>query len=152
GIDAVVPRPRLSAGYSNLGPAAVRREGLSRHRAALGAVRRRCDFPDRHHHQLHRRWPARCARSAKGDVMDAQVTPLLDIKGLKTYFDTDEGRVQAVDGVDISISRGETLCVVGESGSGKTVTALSVLKLIAMPPGRIVGGQILWQGRDLVPL
>jgi peptide/nickel transport system ATP-binding protein len=84
--------------------------------------------------------------------MDARVSPLLDIKGLKTYFDTDEGRVQAVDGVDISIGRGETLCVVGESGSGKTVTALSVLKLIAMPPGRIVGGQILWQGRDLVPL
>src|SRR5262249_9533728 len=84
--------------------------------------------------------------------MDAQVTPLLDIKGLKTYFDTDEGRVQAVDGVDIAIGRGETLCVVGESGSGKTVTALSVLKLIAMPPGRIAGGEILWQGKDLVSL
>jgi peptide/nickel transport system ATP-binding protein len=88
--------------------------------------------------------------------MDAQIEPragpLLDIRGLKTYFDTDEGRVQAVDGVDISIARGETLCVVGESGSGKTVTALSVLKLIAMPPGRIVGGEILWQGRDLVKL
>src|SRR3984885_4239175 len=84
--------------------------------------------------------------------MDAQIGPLLEIKGLKTYFDSDEGKVQAVDGVDISIDRGETLCVVGESGSGKTVTALSVLKLIAMPPGRIVGGQILWQARALVPL
>ncbi|MGY4305864.1 peptide/nickel transport system ATP-binding protein [Bradyrhizobium sp. USDA 4369] len=84
--------------------------------------------------------------------MDARVAPLLEIKGLKTYFNSDEGQVQAVDGVDISINRGETLCVVGESGSGKTVTAMSVLKLIAMPPGRIVGGQILWQGRDLVPL
>ena len=84
--------------------------------------------------------------------MEPRAAPLLDIRGLKTHFDTDEGRVQAVDGVDISIGRGETLCVVGESGSGKTVTALSVLKLIAMPPGRIVGGQILWQGRDLVPL
>ncbi|MGJ5176730.1 ABC transporter ATP-binding protein [Bradyrhizobium oligotrophicum] len=84
--------------------------------------------------------------------MDARVAPLLEIKGLKTYFDSDEGQVQAVDGVDISINRGETLCVVGESGSGKTVTAMSVLKLIAMPPGRIAGGQILWQGRDLVPL
>ena len=60
--------------------------------------------------------------------------------------------VQAVDGVDLVIDRGETLGVVGESGCGKTVTALSVLKLIAMPPGRIVAGQILWQGRDLVPL
>ncbi|MGC2774986.1 MAG: ABC transporter ATP-binding protein [Bradyrhizobium sp.] len=84
--------------------------------------------------------------------MDARATPLLEIKGLKTYFDSDDGQVHAVDGVDISIDRGETLCVVGESGSGKTVTAMSVLKLIAMPPGRIAGGQILWQGRDLVPL
>jgi peptide/nickel transport system ATP-binding protein len=78
--------------------------------------------------------------------------PLLDIRGLKTHFATDDGVVQAVDGVDITIDEGETVCVVGESGCGKTVTALSVLKLIAMPPGRIAGGQILWQGRDLVPL
>jgi peptide/nickel transport system ATP-binding protein len=87
--------------------------------------------------------------------MDASVTPnrpLLDIRGLKTWFKTDEGMVRSVDGVDLAIGRGETLCVVGESGCGKTVTALSVLKLIAMPPGKIVDGQILWQGRDLVPL
>src|SRR6201993_4431983 len=77
---------------------------------------------------------------------------LLDIKGLKTHFTTDDGIVQAVDGVDISINRGETLCVVGESGCGKTVTAMSILKLIAMPPGRIVAGQILFDGRDLVQL
>src|SRR5215831_4448752 len=77
---------------------------------------------------------------------------LLEIRGLKTYFATDDGMVQAVDGVDLVVDRGETLGVVGESGCGKTVTALSVLKLIAMPPGRIVDGQILWQGRDLVPL
>ena len=77
---------------------------------------------------------------------------MLEIRGLKTHFATDDGMVQAVDGVDISIARGETLGVVGESGCGKTVTALSVLKLIAMPPGRIVAGQILYQGRDLVPL
>ncbi|SDR57317.1 peptide/nickel transport system ATP-binding protein [Rhizobiales bacterium GAS191] len=77
---------------------------------------------------------------------------LLDIRGLKTHFTTDDGVVQAVDGVDISVRRGETVCVVGESGCGKTVTAHSVLKLIPMPPGRIVEGQILWQGRDLVPL
>jgi len=60
--------------------------------------------------------------------------------------------VHAVDGVDLGIDRGETLGVVGESGCGKSVTALSVMKLVAMPPGRIVAGQILWQGRDLVPL
>ena len=78
--------------------------------------------------------------------------PLLDIRGLKTHFATDDGMVQAVDGVDITIGRGETVGVVGESGCGKTVTALSVLKLIAMPPGKIVAGQVLYQGRDLVPL
>src|SRR6266536_3599390 len=78
--------------------------------------------------------------------------PLLEIRGLKTHFSTDDGIVQAVDGVDIAIHRGETLGIVGESGCGKTVTAMSVLKLIAMPPGRIAAGQILYQGRDLVPL
>jgi peptide/nickel transport system ATP-binding protein len=77
---------------------------------------------------------------------------LLDIQGLQTHFATDDGMVRAVDGVDLTIDRGETLGVVGESGCGKTVTALSVLKLIPMPPGRIVGGRILWRGRDLVPL
>jgi peptide/nickel transport system ATP-binding protein len=78
--------------------------------------------------------------------------PLLAIEGLKTHFATDEGMVHAVDGVDLVIHRGETLGVVGESGCGKTVTAMTVVKLVAMPPGRIVAGRILWQGRDLVPL
>jgi len=78
--------------------------------------------------------------------------PLLEIKGLKTHFATDDGMLQAVDGVDITINKGETLCVVGESGCGKTVTAMSVLKLIPMPPGRIVQGEIRFEGRDLVPL
>ena len=77
---------------------------------------------------------------------------LLEIRGLKTHFATDEGMVHAVDGVDLAIDRGETLGVVGESGCGKSVTAMSVLKLIASPPGRIVAGEILWQGRDLVAL
>ncbi len=77
---------------------------------------------------------------------------LLEVKGLKTYFFTDEGVVRAVDGIDLRIDRGETLGIVGESGCGKTVTALSVLRLIPMPPGRIVEGQILYEGRDLVTL
>jgi len=85
-------------------------------------------------------------------VISSDDEALLDIRGLKTHFKTEDGVVQAVDGVDLKIMRGETLGVVGESGCGKTVTALSVLKLIAMPPGRFVGGQILWQGRDLLPL
>ena len=77
---------------------------------------------------------------------------LLDIKGLKTYFYTEEGVVRAVDGIDLHIDRGETLGVVGESGCGKTVTALSIMRLIAIPPGKIVEGQMLWAGRDLVTL
>jgi len=77
---------------------------------------------------------------------------LLEIRGLKTHFKTEDGMVRAVDGVDLTIDRGETLGVVGESGCGKTVTAMTVLKLIQMPPGRIVAGSILWQGRDLVTL
>ena len=77
---------------------------------------------------------------------------LLEIRGLKTHFQTDDGWVHAVDGVDLHVDVGETLCVVGESGSGKSVTAMSVLKLLPMPPGRIVAGQVLWEGRDLVPL
>ena len=77
---------------------------------------------------------------------------LLEIKGLKTHFKTDDGWLHAVDGVDIDINAGETVCVVGESGCGKSVTAKTVLKLIDIPPGRIVAGQVLWKGRDLVPL
>ncbi len=78
--------------------------------------------------------------------------PLLEIQGLKTHFKTDDGWLHAVDGVDLAIDRGETVCVVGESGCGKSVTAKTVLKLIDMPPGEIVAGKVLWQGRDLVPL
>ena len=78
--------------------------------------------------------------------------PILEIRGLKTWFKTDDGMVRAVDGVSLSVAAGETLAVVGESGCGKTVTARSVLKLIDMPPGRFVEGQILWKGRDLIPL
>ena len=78
--------------------------------------------------------------------------PLLEIKGLKTHFKTDDGWLHAVDGVDIAVDAGQTVCVVGESGCGKSVTAKTVLKLIDMPPGKIVAGQVLWQGRDLVPL
>jgi peptide/nickel transport system ATP-binding protein len=77
---------------------------------------------------------------------------LLDIRGLKTWFKTDDGMVRAVDGVSLHLDRGETLGIVGESGCGKTVTARSVLKLIDMPPGRFESGQILWRGRDVIPL
>jgi oligopeptide/dipeptide ABC transporter ATP-binding protein len=78
--------------------------------------------------------------------------PLLRVENLKTHFFTDDGVVRAVDGVTYEIGEGETLAVVGESGSGKSVTALSILKLIPSPPGRIVEGRILFRGRDLVTL
>jgi peptide/nickel transport system ATP-binding protein len=77
---------------------------------------------------------------------------LLDVKNLKTYFFTDEGVVRAVDGVDLYIEKGETLGVVGESGCGKSVTALSIMKLIPQPPGRIVEGEIKYDGTNLVTL
>jgi peptide/nickel transport system ATP-binding protein len=77
---------------------------------------------------------------------------LLEVKGLKTHFFTDEGVVRAVDGVDLFINKGETLGIVGESGSGKSVTALSVMRLIPQPPGRIVQGQIFYNGRNLLDL
>src|SRR5262249_58503812 len=113
----------------------------------------RChDLSHRADYQLHRRRFARRLRSAKGDIaVMVTVTGerLLEIRGLRTEFVTDDGVVRAVDGVDLAINRGETLGVVGESGCGKTVTALSVLKLIPMPPGRIAGGQIFWPGRAL---
>src|SRR5436309_3555498 len=77
---------------------------------------------------------------------------LLEVKGLKTHFFTDEGVVRAVDGVDFYINKGETLGVVGESGCGKSVTALSIMRLIATPPGRIVAGSIAYDGRNLLDL
>ena len=77
---------------------------------------------------------------------------LLDVKNLKTYFFTDEGVVRAVDGVDLYINQGETLGVVGESGCGKSVTALSIMKLIPQPPGRIVDGEINYNSVNLVNL
>ncbi|MBT3346706.1 MAG: ABC transporter ATP-binding protein [Gemmatimonadetes bacterium] len=76
--------------------------------------------------------------------------PLLDVKGLVTVFDTEDGVVQAVDGVSFHVEAGKTLGIVGESGCGKSVSAMSVMRLVPEPPGRIEGGQILWKGRDLL--
>ena len=76
--------------------------------------------------------------------------PLLRIQDLKVHFDTDDGILHAVDGVNFHIDRSETLGVVGESGCGKSVTAMTIMKLLAMPPGRIADGQIWFEGQDLV--
>jgi len=75
---------------------------------------------------------------------------LLQVKGLKTYFVTEEGSLPAVDGVTFSMKKGETLALVGESGCGKTVTALSIMRLIASPPGKYVAGEILFEGEDIL--
>jgi len=77
---------------------------------------------------------------------------LIEVRDLRTYFFTDEGTARAVDGVSWSLPRGRTLALVGESGCGKSVTALSIMRLVPDPPGRIVGGSILFEGQDLATL
>ena len=81
---------------------------------------------------------------------DAKV--VLEVKDLHTYFKTDAGIVKAVDGVSFLLHEGETLGIVGESGSGKSVTNLSVMRLIPSPPGKVVGGQALFEGQDILAL
>ena len=78
--------------------------------------------------------------------------PLLNIQNLKTYFFTNLGIARAVDGLDLILPRGTVLGIVGESGCGKSVTALSILRLIPQPPGRIEAGKILFEGQDLLEL
>jgi len=80
------------------------------------------------------------------------MSSLLEVKDLRTYFETGNGTVRAVDGVSISVNEGDTLGIVGESGCGKTVLALSIMRLVPTPPGRIVSGKIIFDGVDLVRL
>lgn len=77
---------------------------------------------------------------------------LLEVNNLKTYFYTSSGVVKSVDGVSFSLDKGETLGIVGESGSGKSVTASSIMRLVPSPPGKIVGGDIIFDGRDVLGL
>ena len=77
---------------------------------------------------------------------------LLEVKDLRTHFKTEDGVVKAVDGISFSLKRGETLGIVGESGSGKSVTNLSIIRLIPNPPGRIVSGEVLFNGQDILLL
>jgi oligopeptide transport system ATP-binding protein len=78
--------------------------------------------------------------------------PLLEVRNLRTEFRTGAGVVRAVDGISYSVDPGETVAIVGESGSGKSVGALSILRLIPSPPGRIASGEVLFDGRDLMRL
>ncbi len=84
--------------------------------------------------------------------MENNKEKILEVKGLQTYFKTDSGVVKAVDGVSFDLYRGETLGIVGESGCGKSVTNLSIMKLIPSPPGKIVGGEVIFQGKDIIKL
>ena len=77
---------------------------------------------------------------------------LLQVRDLQTQFNTEEGIVHAVDGVSYDVEEGETLGLVGESGCGKSVSALSILRLIPNPPGKIVGGEIFFEGRDILKM
>src|SRR5258708_3589302 len=88
---------------------------------------------------------ARERRAGVGDV-------LLDVRDLRTYFHVMDGTVKAVDGVSFSIRKGGRLALVGESGCGKSVTALSIMQLIDIPPGEFAGGEIIFDGRDLLKL
>ena len=80
------------------------------------------------------------------------MSKLLEVKNLKTYFYTDDGVAKAVDDVSFALDRGETLGLVGESGCGKSVSALSIMRLIAQPPGKIVNGEILFKGKDILKI
>src|ERR1700732_1013532 len=79
-------------------------------------------------------------------------TAVLDVEGLRTELSSGRGVIKAVDGVSFSLRRGETLAIVGESGCGKSMTALSIMRLVLNPPGKIVGGTITLEGRDLLQL
>jgi oligopeptide/dipeptide ABC transporter ATP-binding protein len=83
--------------------------------------------------------------------MEESRQSLLEVRGLRTWFHTRHGVAKAVDGIDFGVAEGEVLCIVGESGCGKSVTALSVLRLVA-PPGRVESGEILFDDRDLLEL
>src|SRR5918992_3645219 len=84
--------------------------------------------------------------------MMSQNGTLLSVRDLRTYFETEDGTVRAVDGISFDLKRGETLGIVGESGSGKSVTNLSVIRLIPSPPGRIVSGEVVFHGQDIMSL
>ena len=78
--------------------------------------------------------------------------PLLQVRNLRTVFDIEAGTVKAVDGVSFQVEQGKTLGIVGESGCGKSVSAMSIMRLVPEPPGRIVGGEILWKGTNILAM
>ena len=101
-------------------------------------------------------WPTLVARShlkktTETSVNKNNISPLLEVKNLRTYFKSEDGLVRAVDGVDFHVMPGEVIGLVGESGCGKSVTSLSIMRLI-VPPGYVATGEILFEGRDLLKM
>src|ERR1035437_3934584 len=135
-----------------------------RRQLVVGPLPRYGDRRDRTRNQLHGRRLARRPRSQEPRVTSHQPNtgaattasapdgPLLDVRGLRTYFHVMDGTVKAVDGVDFAIPRGGTVGLVGESGCGKSVTAHSIMRLIDIPPGEIAGGEVIFDGVDLLKL
>src|SRR5580704_5013350 len=124
------------------------------HRAMACDFSRDRDQPRGVRDQSVRRRAARHPRSEAARLMsDAErEATVLDVKGLQTVFFTNSGLFRAVDDVSFTVRRGETLAIVGESGCGKSVTALSIMRLVPNPPGKIVGGSIMLEGTDLLAL
>src|SRR5258708_5315381 len=135
-------------------PPAPAASGPSPRRAMAGDFSGPGDQPCGVRHQFVRRRAARHPRPEAARLMSearAEAT-VLDVKGLQTVFFTNSGLFKAVDDVSFNVRRGETLAIVGESGCGKSVTALSIMRLVPDPPGRIVGGSIMLEGTDLLGL
>lgn len=101
---------------------------------------------------IDRSIPEMMSRADNGDETDGATSPVLQVSDLKTHLYTPDGVVKAIDGITFQVRRGETLCLVGESGSGKTMTSLSLVRLVPEPPGKIVGGQVWFNGLDLLKL
>jgi len=85
-------------------------------------------------------------------MIDRTMTPLLEVRNLQTHFFTDQGIIRAVNGISYDLHAGETLGIVGESGCGKSISAFSILRLIPNPPGKIVHGEVIFEGKDLLQL
>src|SRR5690606_21521842 len=145
---SVVPRSRCIRADTDMGQHGRRGSRLSAACMVARHVPRTHDRIRRPCLQPGRRWTARRARPAPEVLM-----PLLEVTDLRTYFHTDQGMARAVDGVSFTVEKGEVLGIVGESGSGKSVTALSLLQLVATPPGEIMeGSSVRFDGRELLDL
>ena len=152
------PRARYQAPDDKLGGASERsQQDRGLRFVSMAADARHSAGADRHELQFSWRWPARRGRSLQQPLRSGQMTAepdanLLEIDDLRVQFHTDQGLVRALDGVSLKVREGGTLGIVGESGCGKSLTALSILRLVPEPPGKIVSGEIIFEERDLLKL